>query len=127
MTAQEATAFALRLPKAVEDYPFGDSPAVYKVEGRIFAFVVSDPDRPRLSLKCEPRLAEALRAQYASVIPGWHLNKRHWNTIELDGTVPDEEIEAMVVHSYECVVAKLPKATRVPLVEAIGERGFRRL
>ena len=119
MTADEATAFALSLPKAVEDHPFGDTPDVYRVEGSIFALLMPDSDHPRISLKCDPELALVLRAQYESVIPGYHLNKKHWNTVDLAGSVPDDELRDMIRHSYDRVVSKMPKAIREPLLKAL--------
>ena len=79
-------------PGAVEDYPFGDDVAVFKVGGRVFALCSLGDQPGSVSLKCDPTLAEALRDRYRSVTPGYHLNKRHWNTIELDGSVPDDEL-----------------------------------
>ncbi len=110
MNAEAVARFALSLPGAAEDHPFGPTPDVFRVAGRIFAFVMPAPARPRISLKCDPGLAELLRERHPAIAPRYHLNKRHWNTIELDGTVPADEIEEMVLHSYGRVVAKLPKA-----------------
>lgn len=100
------------LPGSVEDYPFGDGVAVFKVGGRMFALVTLDAPPGSVSLKCEPDLALDLRGQYAAVTAGYHLDKRHWNTITLDGSVPDDELLGLVDHSYELVVARLPKAVR---------------
>lgn len=100
------------LPGAVEDYPFGDDVAVFKVGGHMFALIPLDGDRGRVNLKCEPELALELRARYPSIRPGYHQNKRHWNTVELDGSVEDSELRRMVNHSYEIVVANLPRAVR---------------
>jgi predicted DNA-binding protein (MmcQ/YjbR family) len=99
-------------PGAVEDYPFGDDVAVFKVGGRVFA-ICDLAGRPgSVSLKCDPTLAEALRDRYPAVTPGYHLNKRHWNTVELDGSVPADELAELVDHSWELVVAKLPRRER---------------
>jgi predicted DNA-binding protein (MmcQ/YjbR family) len=98
-------------PGAVEDYPFGDEVAVFKVGGRIFA-LCGLTGRPDVSLKCDPPLAEALRARYPAVRPGYHLNKRHWNTVDLDGSVPADELAELIDHSWELVVAKLPRRQR---------------
>jgi predicted DNA-binding protein (MmcQ/YjbR family) len=97
---------------AVEDYPFGDDVAVFKVAGRVFAICGLTGQPGSVSLKCDPTLAEALRDRYPAVIPGYHLNKRHWNTIELDGTVPADELAELVDHSWELVVARLPRRDR---------------
>ncbi|MGI5205469.1 MmcQ/YjbR family DNA-binding protein [Spirillospora sp. CA-108201] len=102
----------LAKPGAVEDYPFGDEVAVFKVAGRMFALVPLGASPPSVSLKCDPGLAEELRARYAAVTPGYHLDKRHWNTVVLDGSVPGEEVRELVDHSYDLVVAKLTRAQR---------------
>jgi predicted DNA-binding protein (MmcQ/YjbR family) len=100
----------LALPGAVEEFPFGPDTAVVKVGDRMFAILPLTGES--VSLKCDPELATALREQYAAVRPGYHLAKRHWNTIALDGSLPDEELAGLVEHSYELVVAKLPRAVR---------------
>jgi predicted DNA-binding protein (MmcQ/YjbR family) len=103
-------------PGAAEDYPFGDEVAVFKVAGRMFALVSLGPPPGSVSLKCDPDLAAGLRARYAAITPGYHLNKRHWNTVALDGSVPDEELLGLVDHSYELVVARLTRAQRNELM-----------
>jgi predicted DNA-binding protein (MmcQ/YjbR family) len=108
----EVLAACSRLPGAVEDYPFGDGVAVFKVGGKMFAIVSLGESPGDVSLKCEPELAEALRTHYDSITPGYHLNKRHWNTVALDGGVPDNELAGMIEHSYERVLAGLPRALR---------------
>lgn len=97
---------------AVEDYPFGDEVAVFKVGGKVFAMVPVDDRHPSVTLKCDPDLALELRARYPAVRPGYHTNKRHWNTVDLDGTIPGDELEDMVTHSHALVVSRLPKAER---------------
>ena len=99
-------------PGSAEDYPFGDGAAVFKVAGRMFALVSLGPPPGSVSLKCDPRLAEDLRARYAAITPGYHLNTRHWNTGEPDDAVPDEELLDLIDHSYDLVVASLTKAQR---------------
>ena len=99
-------------PGSVEDYPFGDGVAVYKVAGRMFALVPLDDDPPSISLKCDPDLAEGLRDRYPGITPGYHLNKRHWNTVALDGSVPDDEVLDFIDQSYDLVVARLTRAQR---------------
>ncbi|WP_433465771.1 MmcQ/YjbR family DNA-binding protein [Spirillospora sp. CA-128828] len=102
-------------PGAIEDYPFGDEVAVFKVAGRMFALVPLGASPGSVSLKCDPDLADDLRARYAAITPGYHLNKRHWNTVVLDGSVPDDEVLELIAHSYELVVARLTKAQRKEL------------
>jgi predicted DNA-binding protein (MmcQ/YjbR family) len=103
-------------PGSAEDYPFGDEVAVFKVAGRMFALVSLGPPPGSVSLKCDPDLADDLRARYVAITPGYHLNKRHWNTVALDGSVPDEELLELIDHSYELVVARLTKAQRNELM-----------
>jgi len=89
----------LALPEAVETYPFGPDAAVFKVGGKMFAILGATS----VSLKCDPGYAVALREQYPAVTPGYHLNKRHWNTVELDGSVPDAEVVEWIQDSFELV------------------------
>lgn len=105
-------AACLRMPGAVEDYPFGDGVSVIKVAGKMFALVMLGDPPGSISLKCDPDRAVWLRGQYAAITAGYHLSKRHWNTIELDGSVPEDELLDLIDHSYDLVVARLPKATR---------------
>jgi predicted DNA-binding protein (MmcQ/YjbR family) len=100
---------------AEETFPFGPRTSVFKVEGKMFALSALDAAPLSVSLKCEPVLAEALRAAHAAVTPGYHLNKRHWNTVLLDGSLPDRTIREMVEDSYDLVVSALPRARRAAL------------
>ncbi|MBO0827364.1 MAG: MmcQ/YjbR family DNA-binding protein [Streptosporangiales bacterium] len=112
MTRDELLDACTALPGAVEDYPFGDGVAVFKVGGRMFALVPLDGAPVSINLKCEPELALALRTSYAAVRPGYHMNKRHWNTVDVDGSVPDGELREMIDHSYRLVVGGLPRRER---------------
>jgi predicted DNA-binding protein (MmcQ/YjbR family) len=105
-------------PGAVEDFPFDEVTLVVKVRGKIFALMGTDqdPDTPSINLKCEPALAEMLRETYPAVVPGYHMNKRHWNTVTVDGSIPEPEIHEMIDHSYEQVVKSLPKKDREGLI-----------
>lgn len=94
------------LPDVILDYPFGEGTAVYKIgstSGKMFALIDEKSTPVRLSLKCDPQLAELLRERYETVVPGYHLNKKHWNTILCTGQIPSEEIKDFVRHSYELV------------------------
>jgi predicted DNA-binding protein (MmcQ/YjbR family) len=102
------------LPGAVEDYPFGDEVAVFKVGGRMFALVPLEGS-DRVNLKCDPDLALELRHRFAAVTPGYHQNKRHWNTVELDGSIENDEVREMIEHSYEIVVSKLSRGEQTRL------------
>jgi len=112
MTHDEIRTVCAAKRGAVETYPFGPNTAVYKVGGKMFALIPRDAEPPHVSLKCDPEWSEVLRNAYAAVSPGYHLNKRHWNTIVLDGSVPDDEVEELVAHSYELVVGSLPKRAK---------------
>lgn len=105
-------------PGAMEDFPFDDVTLVIKVRGKIFALMAIDQeaDTPRINLKCEPALAEMLRDTYPTVVPGYHMNKRHWNTVTVDGSIPESEILEMIDHSFEQVVKSLPKKMREELI-----------
>ena len=85
---------------------------MFKVGGKMFALSALESRPLKVSVKCEPELARALRASYPAVQPGYHLNKRHWNTITADGTLPDKLVRDMVEDSYDLVVAALPRAVR---------------
>jgi predicted DNA-binding protein (MmcQ/YjbR family) len=100
----------LAFPGAVEEFPFGPETSVFKVAGKIFAISRLDQRPLRVSLKCEPALAEGLRAAHPEIIPGYHLNKRHWNTVALDGELPERMVVEMFEDSYDLVVAALSKA-----------------
>jgi len=109
-------ALCLALPGAEETYPFGDEVAVMKIGGKMFA-LVSLGDEPVVNLKCDPSRALELRAAYAGIRPGYHQAKRHWNSVDLDGSVEDDVVRGLVEDSYDLVVAKLPRGVRDPLVE----------
>jgi predicted DNA-binding protein (MmcQ/YjbR family) len=118
MSRDQVMAACAAKPGSVEDYPFGDEVAVFKVAGRVFALVPLGAPPGSISLKCDPDLATGLRARYAAITPGYHLNKRHWNTVELDGSVPDDELLDLIDHSYDLVVARLTRAQRGSLGSA---------
>jgi predicted DNA-binding protein (MmcQ/YjbR family) len=109
VTPEELRDFCLARPGAYEDFPFGPEHSVFKVRGKLFAISALDAEPLRVSLKCEPELAEQLRATYEAIQPGYHLNKRHWNTLTLDGSLSDELVEELVGNSYDLVVDGLPK------------------
>ncbi len=102
----------LSKPEAIEDYPFNLDVAVYKIRGKMFATLSQRDGVNNMNLKCAPDQALMLRKIYASVVPGWHMNKKHWNTLLLDGSIPPKEIRYMIDHSYEMVVKGMKKADR---------------
>lgn len=99
-------------PEATEGYPFRPGVLVFKVRGKIFAIVMERDRPPRMSVKCEPEIALMLRDEYSAVTGGYHLNKRHWNTITLDGTVPADRVGEWIEDSWDLVVEKLPAHER---------------
>ena len=115
MTPDEVERIALGLPEATMDHAFGPEVNVYKVAGKVFGIMQPSGEPPQVTLKCEPSLALELRAQFPAVVPGYHTNKKHWNTVVLDGSVPGDEVRDMVEHAYDRVVASLPKAQRTRL------------
>ncbi|MDQ3123190.1 MAG: MmcQ/YjbR family DNA-binding protein, partial [bacterium] len=92
--------YILSMANARLDYPFGEEVAVYKVKDKMFALIQEKAKPVRLSLKCDPILAKLLREKYETVLEGYHLNKKHWNTVILTGQLPWEEIQALILHSY---------------------------
>ncbi len=128
MTHKQVEEYILSMPNAKLDYPFGEDVAVYKVfvssakpiamqdegvqgkamrgEWKMFALVQENKEPVRLSLKGDPKLSEVLREKYESVMPGYHLNKKHWNTIVLTGQLPWEDVKGLIRHSYDLVVGK---------------------
>lgn len=94
---------------AFEDYPFGPEPVTFKVQSKMFGLLANKDGKVFISLKCDPFVAQNLREQYASVTPGYHLNKEHWNTVHMDGTISDSEIFWMIDHSYELVIKNLKR------------------
>lgn len=104
--------YLISLPAALLDYPFGDDIHVYKVEGKVFAIYFKDAKSESINLKCDPVLAEQLRSVFIEVTPGYHMNKKHWNTLDLTGDLPQSEVFRQIDHSYELIVKKLPKVVK---------------
>ena len=102
----------LAFPGSAETFPFGPQTSVFKVSGKIFAISRVRENPLRVSLKCEPLLAEQLREAHAAVSPGYHLNKRHWNTVIVDGSLPERVVRDMIEDSYDLIVSKLPRSRR---------------
>jgi predicted DNA-binding protein (MmcQ/YjbR family) len=115
MNAAELRAHCLSFTGAEETFPFGPTTSVFKVAGKMFALSQLDAESLRISVKCEPELAEALRAANPAVIPGYHLNKRHWNTVIVDGSMADQTVCDMIEDSYDLVVSALPRVRRLAL------------
>jgi predicted DNA-binding protein (MmcQ/YjbR family) len=120
MTPDEVRAYLLAKPGAWEDMPFGPEAVVYKVKSKMFALTPADAQALReqpfyVVLKCDPTWAMLLRDTYPAITGAWHFNKRHWNSVDLDGTVPDDEVREMIDRSYALVVKNLPKRERAKL------------
>ena len=112
MTGTELRRWCLEHAGAVEDFPFSPDTSVFKVGGKVFAISALGREPLAVSVKCEPELAAQLRHTYPAIRPGYHLNKRHWNTIVLDGTLPDQLVRDLVEDSYDLIVGALPKRVR---------------
>jgi predicted DNA-binding protein (MmcQ/YjbR family) len=95
--------YVLSMPNARLDYPFGEGVAVYKAGDKMFALIEEKSNPVRISLKCDPQLSSVLRERYESVMPGYHLNKKHWNTVILSGQLNWDEVKDLIVHSYQLV------------------------
>lgn len=104
--------YLLSKPEAFEDHPFGLDVHVYKVHEKMFALYSHEGKHIHVNLKCDPNEAIQLRDVFKSVIPGYHMNKTHWNTVTLDGDVPDGELKRMIDNSYKLVVRGLKKSVR---------------
>jgi predicted DNA-binding protein (MmcQ/YjbR family) len=103
--------YCLSKPRATEETPFGPDVLVFKVAGKMFALAVLDEVPTMVNLKCDPDLALDLRDRYEQVRPGYHMNKKHWNTVEIESGIPDAEVRKMIDHSYDLVVKSLPKSS----------------
>jgi predicted DNA-binding protein (MmcQ/YjbR family) len=115
MNARALRRCCLAQTGAVEDFPFGPDHSVFKVAGKMFALTALQRAPLEVSLKCEPDLAVQLRDSYSAIRAGYHLNKRHWNTVRLDGSIPDQLVRDLIEDSYDLVVSGLPKRTREQL------------
>ena len=115
MNGEQARSYFLSLPEAIEDFPFRPETPVFKIKNKMFGFLRYKEGVGHINLKCNPEEAMVMRDIFESVIPGYHMNKEHWNTVILDGTVPREEIESMIETSYALVVQNLTKVVRLRL------------
>ena len=123
MNIEEYRDFCLSLPGATEETPFGPDTLVFKVGGKIFA-LTNLQTFASFNVKCEPELAEELREQYDFVRPGFHMNKKHWNTILVGAGATLTQQRQWITHSYQLVVASLPKTVRAELAEAVRSADF---
>jgi len=107
--------YCLAKPGTTEDSPFGPEHIVFKVGGKMYALLAFEEVPPSANLKCDPDRALELRDRYEQVQPGYHMNKKHWNTAEIASGIPEVELRRMIDHSYELVVQALPRKTRMTL------------
>ncbi|MFI8965744.1 MmcQ/YjbR family DNA-binding protein [Streptomyces sp. NPDC053493] len=114
MTPDQLRAFCLDFNDATEEFPFGADVSVFKVAGKMFALSWLDAEPLTVNLKCDPEDAVRLREEYPAIAPGYHMNKRHWNTVSVAG-LPDRMVRELIEDSYDLVVAGLPKAVRLRL------------
>jgi predicted DNA-binding protein (MmcQ/YjbR family) len=130
MDLAEFREYCLSKPGSREEIPFGPDVLVFKVGGKMFALASLDELPATINLKCDPDLALDLRDRYEQVRPGYHMNKKHWNTVEIESGIPDLELRKMIDHSYKLVIEKLPKtkvkvAARSPRNSAAARRARR--
>ena len=115
MEIEKLQSYLFNKKGSLEEFPFGPEVMVYKVMGKMFALVFWGESLLQINLKCDPDLAMHFRAMYKAITPGYHMNKRHWNTIILDGSISDNEIFSMIDDSYDLVVKGLKKSDRKKL------------
>jgi predicted DNA-binding protein (MmcQ/YjbR family) len=116
MDLEDFREHCLNKPHVTESTPFGADVLVFKVAGKMFALAALDEIPVTVNLKCDPDLALELRDRYEQVRPGYHMNKKHWNTVEIDSGISETELRKMIDHSYDLVVKSLPKAIRAKLL-----------
>ena len=112
MNIEILRSYCLSLKSVTEEFPFDSSTLVFKVAGKIFLLTTIDSPQFQFNVKCDPELAVQLRDQYNNVMPGYHMNKKHWNTILVDGSTSDHQLKEWILHSYQLVVDGLPKKLR---------------
>ncbi|HKR53889.1 MAG TPA: MmcQ/YjbR family DNA-binding protein [Chthoniobacterales bacterium] len=122
MDVVEFRQYCLVKPNTTEGMPFGDTVLVFKVAGKMFALMSLDEVPATANLKCDPELALDLRDRYEQVRPGYHMNKKHWNTVEIDSGIPEAELRRMIDYSYDLVVQSLPRVNRSRKPRAVARR-----
>ncbi len=116
MNREQAISYLLSKPASIEDFPFGPETAVYKVKSKMFALVSHREGNDFINLKCDPDEAAILRDIFPAVRAGYHMNKKHWNTVVLDGSIPKGEIERMIDSSFTLVVSKMKKSDQTSIL-----------
>ena len=122
MKKEKVRNYFLSCPESYEDSPFGEEITIFKVKNKWFGLLVEREGNLQINLKCDPDEALILRDLFKSVLPGYHMNKKHWNTVILDGSIPEKEIEAMIYSSYVLIVEKLKKKDRLSLEAKYGKQ-----
>ena len=122
MKKEKVRHYFLSCPESYEDFPFGEEITIFKVKNKWFGLLVEREGNLQINLKCDPDEALILRDLFKSVLPGYHMNKKHWNTVILDGSIPEKEIEAMIYSSYVLIVEKLKKKDRLSLEAKYGKQ-----
>lgn len=112
MNIEELREFCLSLKGATEHFPFDEVTLVIKVQGKMFALIPLDNPETQISLKCDPERAIALREDYSAIVPAWHFNKKHWNSVIIDPSISRTLLCELIKHSYDLVVAGLPAKLR---------------
>lgn len=118
MNFEQVRNFCLEFTGTEEDFPFGVDIYVYKIKGKIFAILFTGQSEARLNLKCDPNEALALRDIFPAISPGYHMNKKHWNTVQLNGTVPEQEVKRQIAQSRVLVIQSLPEIQRLLLLNS---------
>lgn len=116
MNIESLREYCLKKKAVKETFPFGNSTLVFKVRGKIFLLAGLDESPLQFNVKCDPEIIDDLREQYEDVIPGYHMNKKHWNTIIVTGSIPEKILKEMIDESYRLVVNSLPQKDRVGLI-----------
>ena len=114
MDIESAREYCLSLPQVTEDFPFDETTLVFRIGGKIFAMLDLE-NTEWFVLKCQPEYAIELRERYPDIAPAWHMNKKHWNQLNLYGNLPDDLVQALIQHSYDEVVKKMSKKQRLAL------------
>lgn len=122
MNIEAFRAYCLHKPGVEETLPFGPDTLVFKVMGKMFAATGLDEEAFRVNLKCDPERAQQLREEHPQIIPGWHMNKKHWNTVYFEDGLEEALLLQLIDHSYDLVVSGLPKKDRALIEEAQGRR-----
>jgi predicted DNA-binding protein (MmcQ/YjbR family) len=115
MNIEEFYSYCLQKQHVTEEFPFGPETLVFKVAGKVFALCGLDNPQFLVNLKCDPDYAEDLRESYPEIQPGYHMHKKHWNTIDFEAGLSDELLRELIDHSYQLVVKGIPKSKRIEL------------